>query len=429
MEVRAIFGPPGTGKTSTMVEFVEQEVAADNRPVFLSYTRAAAAEATSRVNGEQVQTSTIHSLAYRALGVQQAAVVDGTKLKDFSEATGYPFKDPRSDDPQPEEGDDYLSVLSFARNRLMEIGDAWDHFGRPGTRDRFDVFVHSYMAWKAAHGYLDFDDMLERYAHSERIRPRHRIIFLDEAQDCTPLQWLVFQKACAEAKRVYIAGDDDQAIYEWNGADPHGMAHAVKVTNGKMRVLAKSHRLPEAVHTVALHVATNIKRRVDKQFTHNGNLGDIAYYGDADIVLAGLQKIAPDGALFLARDRFKLEEARRSLNAELIPYEVLGGMSPWTSKIAQEIRAGKMKNTSPDIPVVWREFYRHADLSLPIKYKLSTIHQAKGREHDTVIVNLELPPRVLAGLDLDPDAEARVLYVAVSRARQKLILCGQHPQL
>lgn len=42
---------------------------------------------------------------------------------------------------------------------------------------------------------------------------------VDEAQDLTPLQWDMVVKIAKSVWRVYIAGDDDQAIYEWNGAE------------------------------------------------------------------------------------------------------------------------------------------------------------------------------------------------------------------
>ena len=39
-------------------------------------------------------------------------------------------------------------------------------------------------------------------------------------QDCTPLQWSVIYKMAMKSKKIYLAGDDDQGIYKWNGADP-----------------------------------------------------------------------------------------------------------------------------------------------------------------------------------------------------------------
>ena len=50
--------------------------------------------------------------------------------------------------------------------------------------------------------------------------PRLKVLILDGAQDCTPLQWSVIYKMAMKADRIYLAGDDDQGIYKWNGADP-----------------------------------------------------------------------------------------------------------------------------------------------------------------------------------------------------------------
>lgn len=48
---------------------------------------------------------------------------------------------------------------------------------------------------------------------------------------------------------------------------------------------------------------------------------------------------------------------------------------------------------------------------------VTTIHQAKGREYDHVII---LPPRINRNIHQNPDEECRVLYVAMTRARSKL---------
>ena len=157
------------------------------------------------------------------------------------------------------------------------------------------------------------------------------------------------------------------------------------------------------------------------------NQGSVTRWGWWINVLDKLHDIAPDGALILARDRFKMEEMRRVLNQDMIPYDCFNGSSPWTGRIARELREGK----DPEISPAWQTFFNQAKphLNEPIKYHLSTIHGAKGREADTVIVDLDLPARVLHNLELDRDAETRVQYVAITRARQALHLCGRNPLL
>ena len=48
---------------------------------------------------------------------------------------------------------------------------------------------------------------------------KFEVLFIDEAQDLSLLQWEMVRKIWARAGKTYIAGDDDQAIFKWAGAD------------------------------------------------------------------------------------------------------------------------------------------------------------------------------------------------------------------
>jgi superfamily I DNA/RNA helicase len=420
VKIEAIFGPPGTGKSRTLIELAEGK-----KVLMLSYTKAGALELASRVNdNSQIRASTIHALVFEILNLSRASVVNNKKLIEFGKVTGIPFKGSEFGVDEIQEGDEYISVLSFAKNRIVPINDAYDHFGQPGTRNGFLAFERSYENWKSTFGFVDFDDMLIRCLAIEKF-PHHASVFLDEAQDCSPLQWRVFNKITHDSDEVIIAGDDDQAIYEWNGADPHGMADFAGKNNAKVRILDQSYRVPKQVHDLAHETALfNIKRRVHKNFNPCRHPGEIIRFGGFDDVsLSSLYELG--GGMLLARDRWHLEDMKKALNRDMIPYSVMGGHSPWTSKIADELRAGR----HPDIPIWWSDFYKQADLSLPINITLSTIHQAKGREHHRVVVDLGLPARTLAAMYNNRDAELRVLYVALTRTSHELVLCGENPLL
>lgn len=458
MEVRTIYGPPGCGKTHDLIELAGQE-ARKSQVLMLSYTKAAASEMVSRIEKvseyQKISGSTLHSLAFAELNMTRASVVDWEKMAAFSKLTGIKFKEGMDDDEQ--EGDQYRSVLSYSKAMMMPMGDAYDALGRPGTMRGFDHFILQYDQWKRTYGYMDFDDMLIAATKREYSPPP--IVMLDEAQDCSPLQWSLFERYTEKARRVYVAGDDDQAIFEWNGADPHGMVNFSKRHNAKARVLGQSHRIPNSVHSfVHDNVLSEINNRVEKEFKPRDFDGEIHRWGgllDIDV-----RKVVRPGQsnLMLVRDSYRMREVEKALQADHIAYSIAGDkLSPYETSLADAVRGhhnggaatdkqkaamvkhARIKGHTVDdllsinkwyqaltVPEYLIHLYESVDLFAPIEVRLSTIHQAKGREADNVIADLTLTQRVEESIYLNRDAELRVWYVALTRAKQSLQICGEN---
>ena len=91
--------------------------------------------------------------------------------------------------------------------------------------------------------------------------PPHLDLFIvDEAQDLTPLQWEMVFEIARCAKRVLIAGDDDQAIHRWTGVDVKRFLGA----SNNFRVLTQSYRMPSLVHELSQKVVKRISVRREK---------------------------------------------------------------------------------------------------------------------------------------------------------------------
>lgn len=460
MEVRTIYGPPGCGKTHDLTILAGQE-AIKNQVMMLSYTKAAAAEIVSRIptidpdRPKHIVGSTLHALAFAELNLTRASVIDNEKLKAFSAATGVQFKQGIEDDEQ--EGDQFRAVLSYSKSTMMTPTDAYDHLGRPGTLNRFDKFLVQYDQWKRTYGYLDFDDMLILATRREYNPPQ--IVMLDEAQDCSPLQWSLFERYVEKAKRVYVAGDDDQAIFEWNGADPHGMMRFSKRYNAKARVLDQSHRIPSSVHKfVHDHILSEVEERVEKEFKPREFEGEINRWGSiTDVDIRELVKKG-ESNLILVRDSYRMRAVEEALQNDRILYTIAGDRrSPFESQLFEAVKAlqrpdeanaaqkaaavkyARVKGTQWDELVRMRKWYHalevpermihiyeNSDLFAPIEVRLSTIHQAKGREADNVIADTMLTQRVEESIYFNRDAELRVWYVCLTRAKQSLQICGEN---
>ena len=90
-----IFGSPGTGKTTTLLNILEEKISEGyeaNKIGFFSFTRRALKEARNRVikkfnlsNDDLEFFRTIHSLCYRTLNINSGQVFKGERVREFSE--------------------------------------------------------------------------------------------------------------------------------------------------------------------------------------------------------------------------------------------------------------------------------------------------------------------------------------------------------
>jgi superfamily I DNA/RNA helicase len=113
--------------------------------------------------------------------------------------------------------------------------------------------------YKKDYNMFEFSDMISDFVEKQ-LCPSLDVIFLDEAQDLNPLQWDMFFYIESQCKRSYVAGDDDQAIYAFQGADPKIFINL----EGTPDHQTQSRRVPRAIHKVALSILDNIDERRDK---------------------------------------------------------------------------------------------------------------------------------------------------------------------
>jgi superfamily I DNA/RNA helicase len=446
VSVEVVYGPPGTGKTSTLLAMMAE--AGDPTKIgFLAFTKNAAGEALRRLNLRTSKTvRTIHSLAYELTGTTRAQIVDHEKLKEFSEIIGYRVTGQSIIEAgELTFGDELHTAHQF---RVAQCSDR-----QPDEVDRH--FSITYTKWKKQNGYVDYNDLLLHMVDMD-VNCDLDWLFLDEGQDLSELQWRAVEKIMEKTPNVVIAGDDDQAIYTWAGADAHGMARF----NAPYRVLDQSHRIPRSVHEIAERIAQRMGDRIEKSYKPKDEDGTVTRYPSFDY-------LAPDlgsDTLVLYRNHSSRSEIEEWLLHHNVPYSITGLSGAFDDRYANAVRVYQALRRDEEISKAqqvclakavhpsyrseilgndfscirrnsWEhlipmpgdriEYLRSVDLRSRPTFRVSTIHAAKGGEADHVILYNAMGSKTYENFD---DNELRCWYVAVTRAKHKLtIIEGDNP--
>lgn len=465
--VHMVYGPPGTGKTTELLRRLDGALGRGierTSVAYLSFTRAAADEALHRMGLKKSEkVCTIHALAYRLLNLSKEQVVDTEKLQELATKTGVAITGVAANSERELSlGDEFLSLQQLAVARCESLNTVYDASHRPGNARLLTYFCEAYEKWKSANGFLDFNDMLVRYASGKGAELKARVMFIDEAQDLSKLQWQVIERLARAVEEVHIGGDDDQAIFEWSGADPGGMETFERLHCANRVVLAESWRLPRSVFQLGDRIISRVRRRVAKVYSPREAEGSVDRFGCVE----ALRNVGALDTLILYRNHSTRRELEDFLIENNVPYETMAGwhsplqgrygqvlrtfarlkeggdvahssleamkraLNPRGKQILREQGIHKLLEVPPlsafEVPWKIREYLRRVPIDTPVRVRLGSIHSAKGREADRVILYTAMGQRTIESWQQNPDAEARVWYVAVTRSRDRLdIVEGQ----
>jgi len=489
--IHKIFGPPGSGKTTYLLDIVEQELAVVH-PMSIGYfafTRKASLEAKERATAKFPHLNpdtdfpwfrTLHSLAYQCLGVSNKDIMKPENYREFAAQAGITMGPLVSDEDDcvVHADNPILNEINIARIKGLDLHTHYNQSQMGIEWHHFEYVERAYRHFKENAGLLDFTDLLELInAQPERL-PKLTVVILDEAQDLSALQWTLVQNLMKRATRSFIAGDDDQAVYMWAGADVDSFLNC----EGDIRVLQQSYRVPARVHALATQVVQRIRKRQPKFWNSREVEGNITYYRDymhVDIstgewlILASANYMLNDlygwiksqGILFERHGQRSIAEATlaavigweslrkgRSINYPTLKHIYKYLNSDFIARGHKTLREADPEAlfTLDDLKAchglltdsIWHEaltkigaekidyiiaiLRRGTKLTGKVQVKLSTIHGAKGGEADNVLLFTDLSPKFAKDYDHNADDINRLLYVGITRTRETLHII--HPK-
>lgn len=485
MNVRKVFGPPGSGKTTFLLNVVELELNSGVPPQkigYFAFTRKAANEAKERAIEKFPHLNaeidfpwfrTLHSLAFRCLGMTSKDIMKPEHYHEFAKQAGLEVAvDTGEEDFVIRTDNPILNEINIARIRGEDLRTHYNRSKMDIEWFHFEYVERAYRHYKDAHNLIDFTDLLELVIQEPERLPTLDVLIVDESQDLSRLQWDLVQALCKRSKRAFLAGDDDQAVYTWAGADVKSFLEF----QGEITVLQQSYRVPAKVHALASDIVKRIRQRQPKVWNPRDYDGEVKYYNDFEhvdissgewLVLASTNYMLNDlhdwiksqGLLFERHGQRSITEAvmmavmgwESLRKGKEVPFQIARTVYKYLG--SEFIKKGHktLKDADPEglytlellkekhgllTEDIWHKVLtkigeekrdyiiallrRGTKLSGKIPIKLSTIHGSKGGEADNVLILTDLSPKFAKEYDRNADDIHRLFYVGVTRARQSL---------
>lgn len=458
LKTTILLGPPGTGKTTKLINLMSEYLAKGVKPEkigFMSFTKQATEEARGRamirfgLKAEDLPYfRTLHSLCFSQLGMSPSRVMGRSHYRELSKVLGIEIGSPNYQDEGEAlglpKGDRLLFLSGLSRVRCEEPRRTWEEVGEDVDWFEFVQFRESLENYKRCYALYDFTDMLSTFEAAGSC-PDLDVLFIDEAQDLSQLQWRIVRRLSEHAKETYLAGDDDQAIFRWGGADIDTFISYP----GESKVLDQSYRIPAPVQDFACGFLRSIHNRRKKDFKATNHSGLVRYCENFEAI-----DISSGSWLILVRNGYQARPIEQACQIAGYHYESRG-KGPAKGEALDAVRyytrsqMGKDKTlTSDETATVnkyrskrspggpWyealdrlhpddRDFFlsalrRGEKITGPPRIRISTIHGAKGGEADNVMLFTDMSGKTFEGYQKNPEDESRVFYVGATRAKRNL---------
>lgn len=447
----------GAGKTSTL-RLIGNYALANKKGIYLAFNKAIAEEAQTKFDRGNIECKTFHSLAFRGVPKWLTAKMKNNrvwpdalvKIYDLPHFKDAPIKEIKvKKNEKPCRDISARDVAVWIENTVANFTKTNDpfitveHFKNPDWLDdenneyakslvdlaqkHWDDLITEGNSFKIGH-----DVYLKYWAMNSPFIPANFILF-DEAQDADPLILSVMAKQ-KHAQLIYV-GDRHQQIYGWRGA-----VNAMQDLDMPCVRLTQSFRFGENVAACANLILTRvlgetapligfdiIKDQVSLSKLENPDAilcrtnGNAFAVAVAEIGKKRRVKLEMDTA---AIKKF-IEACVKLQNKQNQDHPDLDGFEYW-SEVLTYIKEYPKADIAPMVNLMVNHdpvmLIHAANASSEKDYDVvvCTAHKSKGLEWDHVELSNDFKFSILDGAIKISDDEARLIYVAMTRAKKTL---------
>jgi len=342
----------GSGKTRVLtlrVAFLVKELGIpENKILAVTFTNKAANEMKERLKGlintKKLNVGTFHSFALRIIteNLGNFTIYDEEDsknlLKEICEKTEYKRE---------------VGAIKGAISRYKNTGEIPDWIPRNLFLSIYDEYQDRLENSRA----LDFDDILikaNEILEDENIRKKYSqnlfYILVDEYQDTNPLQHAILVKIAGDPdhRRVFVVGDEDQAIYSFRGADYRIFLNFTRdFPNPIVVKLEKNYRSTQKILNLANNLIKHNLDRREKVLYSDRKLGPDPVYKtffdskeEADWIAYEIKsKFKPENVMILYRANYMSRVLEQALISKGIPYKVVGDVGFFQRKEVKDLVA------------------------------------------------------------------------------------------
>ena len=344
-----VLAGPGAGKTTVLTDriarLVQETPEESFRVLALTFTRQAAKEMKRRLEKSlgddisRVEAETFHAFAMDVL-LRYGSVInlkpDFIISENGADCRQILQKILAKVELQGMDAENVLSGFDVILRNGLSAEELLEYIiKRQDIADRFSQLKSVFEAYVEAlikEGVMDYPMMLylAKYVLEthpkllEKIRLIYKYFCVDEFQDTTVIQYRILGLIAPPGANVFVVADDDQTIFEWNGANPLRVKEFIREYEANIIQLPQNYRCPDEIVKMSnALIIRNTERYAGKIQCYSSNkdkdvVGYETFY-DWDSEVRGLCKNIKDSiptnsrhnCLVIARNNWMLKDVKR----------------------------------------------------------------------------------------------------------------------